>query len=249
MSNNKKTYIGVILVFVLAVVIFVYSSISQKYEDANSAMEKYDYGTAIELLSKITWYKDSEEKLNICIDKQVAELLKFGEHDEALEVIKSYDVTNSFTNMEEEILQDKKMYPLYEEACDLLKNGKYGDGFEILKQLPEDYRNKKLFEDSYEASLECPFEGTHTDFNPIAGSALAQQITFKREFSKHFGFELSIYKKVYWKDDGTISAENNFSVPYDEVEGNVIDLYYYTWTITPSGSLTEIEKGETYTYN
>lgn len=121
------------------------------------------------------------------------------------------------------------------------------DGFTLLDTLPSDYRDIQKIYETYEQLKDTNFKGKHRD-----GSIgeISQAITFDLYYSPYeHVFQLHVNKQVYWSD-GTVYKEHDYYINPDDFEDEYTIKYgSYTWMITDSGRLTEIEKGETYSYN
>lgn len=218
---------------------------STDYNEAKTAIDEQDYETAFELLVNLGDYKDSQELLVDNINTYVSSLADKENYDKALNILDSYSSVSDFSDLYNEIQEEKDLYDLYSKAENLLLDNKISEGFEILETLPNDYKNIEEIYSSYNSLKDTVFKGTHR--NGVSGES-TQKIVFSVEYdSLYEKFKLHVYKAVYWSD-GSIYNEHNFYLDADDIDDNTIKYGSYTWTIN-NGRLTEVEKGQTYTYN
>ena len=257
--NMKKKILGVCIAVVLAVSLTSCKSID--YDNAVSAIKNEDYETAFELLADLDDYKDSKQLLSENINIYVANLVEDDNYDDAIRILDKYHVASDFGDLYNDLVEQKELYDAYSQADDCFSSGKIEEGFAFLDTLPKDYRNVQRIYDSYNALKDCIFIGSYTN-NPSKrdssiNSLLRQSIKFELDYHSE-EFQLHVYKKVYWADDGTISDDFTYYVDTNDIDGNTIECGAlnistgkpnYIWTIDDNGQFIEVEKGKTYIYD
>ncbi|MDE7341713.1 MAG: hypothetical protein K2N80_14375 [Lachnospiraceae bacterium] len=220
---------------------------STDYSDAVNAIENKEYETAFELLVNLGDYKDSKQLLVDNIKKYVSDLVEKDKYDNALEILDAYSTVSDFNDIYTDINEQKELYDTYLEMENCFSENRIEDGFALLDTLPSDYRSIQDIYNTYDQLKDTNFKGKHRD-----GSIgeVSQAIMFELYYSIYdHVFQLHVNKQIYWSD-GTIYKEHDFYINPDDFEDETTIKYgSYTWSISDNGHLTEIEKGETYSYN
>ena len=208
------------------------------------------YADAIEALDSFNEITDCSKRIANLMDDCVDEYLIWREYDKAISVMEEHSTIADYSKRIEEVKQKKEYFKVYEQAISLFEQGKYDEGFEVLKAVPDDFECVHWLKSSYEGFESCPFNGKHiyrqgpnepymtVSFNP----------TFQRLGENQEYFALQIHKVIYWSD-GDIFEEHKFYPSIDKIEDNSISTGEYTWTIDKYGKLMEQQKGNVYVYD
>ena len=126
--------IGIIVV-VLTVALVVMSTIknSKNYDSAISLMNNARYEESIELLEKMSDYKDSRELLNECKYLYAQQLFEKKDYDKAISILQEL---NGYKDSEARIIENQ-----YQKAIELYKNARNYDANKLLSQIPADYKD------------------------------------------------------------------------------------------------------------
>ncbi len=220
---------------------------SRDYENAVKAIKNKEYETAFELLEDLGDYRDCRQLLTNNIKEYASSLAKKDYYGKALNLLKTYHSVSDFGDLYDDIDQQKELHTTYQNAESCFSVNAIEGGFSLLDTLPSDYRNIQKIYDTYNQLKDTRFIGEHREG---AVGEVSQAIVFEIYYSSNeHVFQLHVNKQIYWSD-GTVYKEHDFYIDPDDIEnGNTINYDGYTWMISDNGKLTEIDKGETYSYN
>lgn len=213
-------------------------------EDKNH-MRYNKYADAISILDSYNEITDCSDRIANLMDDCVDEYLLRRKYDDAISIMENHSSVADYSDRLAEVKQKKEYFKYYQQAISYFEKGKYEEGFEALKGVPDDFEYAGLMRSSYKGMDNCPFKGTHTYKSYSLGAS--QAVTFNTEYHNEC-FALHIHKEVYYSD-GSIFEQKDFYPALSSIENNSIWVFEYTWTIDEYGRLVETEKGHTCVYD
>ena len=212
-------------------------------EDKNN-MRYNKYADAISILDSYNEITDCSDRIASLMDDCVDFYLLKREYDNAISVMEEHSSIADYSDRLAEVKQKKEYYSYYQQAISYFEQGKYDEGFEALKDVPNDFENTGIMRSSYKGMGNCPFSGTHSYKSSLGAS---QSVTFNTEYhDEHFA--LHIHKEIYFSD-GSLYEKKDFYPPLHWIENNSISTMEYTWTINEYGQLKKKKKGQVCVYD